>query len=145
MRVFLCLCICVSSLMQITQIKETCLYVNDLSACKSFYHDLLGLEVINEVVGKHVFFRAGTSVLLCFLPENSKTQDTPPPHYAHGKQHIAFEVAAKDYEDSKNSLRSKGIVITYEHTWPHGRKSAYFEDNQGHVLEIVPSGLWDSA
>jgi catechol 2,3-dioxygenase-like lactoylglutathione lyase family enzyme len=143
MQVFLCLAIFVSSLMQILQIKETCLYVDDLMACKTFYHDLLGLEVISLVEGNHVFFRAGTSVLLCFLPEKSKLQSKPPPHYAQGKQHIAFEVAAETYEAAKNYLHAKDIVITYEHTWPHGRKSAYFEDNQGHVLEIVPTGLWD--
>lgn len=129
--------------MQFQQIKETCLYIRDLEKAKAFYHGLLGLPIISDVPDKLAFFRLGTSVLLCFNPDHSKEQDIPPPHYAEGKQHIAFEVDKDAYETSKQELITKGIEITYEHTWPNGQLSAYFEDPEGHVLEIVPSGLWD--
>ena len=129
--------------MQINQIKETCLYIKDLEKAKDFYHGKLGLSVITHVPDRLVFFRVGTSVLLCFNPEYSKDQEIPPPHFAKGKQHIAFEVPVDDYADSKAELEEKGITITYEHKWPNGKLSAYFEDLEGHVLEIVPSGLWD--
>lgn len=131
--------------MQITQIKETCLYIKDLERAKSFYHGLLGLPIITYVPDKLIFFRSGSSVLLCFEPEHSKTQDIPPPHFAYGKQHIAFEVKASGYEAAKVELIQKGIEITYEHEWPNGKHSAYFEDPEGHVLEIVPAGLWDAS
>jgi catechol 2,3-dioxygenase-like lactoylglutathione lyase family enzyme len=130
--------------MQITQIKETCLYIKDLESAKIFYNGLLGLPIITHVPEKLIFFRCGRSVLLCFNPNHSKEQYVPPPHYASGKQHIAFEVEASKYESSKTELQQKGIEITYEHQWPTGKHSAYFEDPEGHVLEIVPSGLWDS-
>lgn len=129
--------------MQINQIKEVCLYIKDLEKAKEFYNGKLGLPIMTYVPEKLIFFRSGTSVLLCFNPDFSEHQDVPPPHFAIGKQHIAFEVPAKNYESAKEELKQKGIEVTYEHKWPNGKFSAYFEDPIGHVLEIVPTGLWE--
>ena len=130
--------------MNITKIKETCLYVNDLEQCKAFYQDKLGLELINYVPGKHIFFNAGGSVLLIFNPSDSKTKLSPPAHYGGGKQHFAFEVRKSDYQDAKAEIRKKGIAIIDEVTWQSGEESFYFNDPEGNVLEIVPDrGIWD--
>jgi catechol 2,3-dioxygenase-like lactoylglutathione lyase family enzyme len=128
--------------LHILQIKETCIYSRDLPMMMEFYHGLLGLEVIHHLPGKHVFFRAGTSVLLCFNPDDSRQKVSPPPHYAEGKYHFAFEVAAHTYEAHKEEVRRLGIPILDEVTWQNGRKSFYFEDPAGNVLEIVPEGIW---
>ena len=130
--------------MQFTQIKEVCFYSKNLELIKAFYHQKLGLEIISDVANKLVFFRAGSSVLLCFNPEHSANQDVPPPHYAQGKPHFAFEVPREDYEKTKQELNGLGISIDYEHVWPSKMKSAYFSDPEGNVLEIVPSGLWEA-
>jgi catechol 2,3-dioxygenase-like lactoylglutathione lyase family enzyme len=130
--------------MKFLKIKETCLYVHDLEAAQSFYHGKLGLEVINYLPGKHIFFRAGSSVLLCFNPEDSRQKKSPPAHYGGGKQHFAFEVPQADYEESRRSVLSLGIAITDEVEWSNGQKSFYFEDPEGNVLEILPEGaIWD--
>lgn len=129
--------------MNIKQIKETCIYMRDLDQARNFYHGLLGLPVISHVDGKHIFFRAGASVLLCFNPEDSKNKKSPPPHYSEGKYHFAFEVPESDYQNEKQKLISKGIQITDEVEWQNGLKSSYFEDPAGNVLEIVPEGVWD--
>ena len=129
--------------MNIKQIKETCIYMRDLEQARNFYHGLLGLPVISHVDGKHIFFRAGASVLLCFNPEDSKSKKSPPPHFSEGQYHFAFEVPESDYLKEKQSLISKGIQITDEVEWKNGLKSCYFEDPAGNVLEIVPEGVWD--
>ncbi len=129
--------------MKIKQIKETCIYIHDLDQARSFYHGQLGLPIVSYVEGKHIFFRAGTSVLLCFNPDESRNKKSPPPHFAKGKYHFAFEVAPEDYETEKQSLISKGILITDEVIWKSGLKSCYFEDPAGNVLEIVPEGIWN--
>jgi catechol 2,3-dioxygenase-like lactoylglutathione lyase family enzyme len=130
--------------MKFLKIKETCLYVRDLEAAQRFYNGKLGLEVINYAPGKHVFFRAGSSVLLCFNPEDSRRKKTPPAHYGGGKQHFAFEVPEADYADSRSAILSLGIAITDEVEWSNGQKSFYFEDPEGNVLEILPEGaIWD--
>jgi catechol 2,3-dioxygenase-like lactoylglutathione lyase family enzyme len=130
--------------MKITQIKETCIYFPDLELAKSFYHEKLGLPIISFVAGKHIFFRAGTSVLLCFNPDDSRAKKSPPPHFSEGKYHFAFEVKAEDYETQKQDIETMGIRITDRIVWQTGQESFYFEDPAGNVLEIVPEGIWNS-
>lgn len=130
--------------MNILKIKETCLYFQDLEKAKVFYHDVLGLPVIDYAVQKHIFFRAGSSVLLCFNPDDSRHKISLPGHYGMGKLHFAFEVSESDYLKTKQEIREKGIEITKEVLWQTGKESFYFEDPEGNVLEIVPdSGIWD--
>ena len=93
--------------MNIVKIKETCLYVHDLDEARNFYHDVLGLPVISYLPGKHLFLRAGGSVLLCFNPEDSKTKKSPPAHYGEGRQHFAFEVPKENYERTKAEIKGK--------------------------------------
>lgn len=128
--------------MEIKSIKETCIYISDLNEAKKFYNQILGLPIIGEVEGKHVFFRAGSSVLLCFNPDDSRHKTSPPAHYAHGKYHFAFEVAAAQYQSHKDEIQSKGITITDVLLWKNGLESFYFEDPAGNVVEIVPEGVW---
>lgn len=129
--------------MKYSQIKETCLYISDIDRAEIFYHKLLEMPVISKVDGRHIFFRCGSSVLLCFLPEVTKNETNLPPHFASGKQHIAFEVSADDYIESKQKIIKNGIQITHEQEWSDGQKSIYFEDPFGNVLELVPKGIWE--
>jgi len=128
---------------EILKIKETCLYINDLEKAKSFYHVKLGLEIIHYSEEKHIFFRAGSSVLLCFNPDDSKNKTSPPPHFAEGNQHFAFEVKQEDYELCKEHINSLGIPIIDKLIWGSGQESFYFNDPENNVLEIVPEGVWD--
>lgn len=130
--------------MDFLKIKETCLYVHDLEKAKRFYHERLGLPVISYLSGKHLFLRAGQSVLLLFNPEDSKLKTSPPAHFGGGKQHLAFEINGGDYEESKRQIEGKGIEIIDEITWKSGKRSFYFSDPEGNVLEVVPDeGIWD--
>ncbi|MFZ6012845.1 MAG: VOC family protein [Bacteroidota bacterium] len=129
--------------MDFRRIKETCLYIRDLERAKEFYHDVLGLPVINFAPGKHLFLRSGESVLLLFNPEDSKLKNSPPPHFGGGKQHLAFEVPREDYDKVKSELKKKNIPIIDEVIWKSGQESCYFNDPEGNVLEIVPDGIWD--
>lgn len=129
--------------MNFTQIKETCLYFQDLEKAHEFYHGLLQLPVISFVKNKHIFFRAGTSVLLCFNPEDSKIKKSPPPHYAEGKPHFALEVKAEEYEETKASFQKLGIKISDVVVWKNSQESFYFEDPAGNIGEVVPAGIWD--
>ncbi|WP_194776891.1 VOC family protein [Pararhodonellum marinum] len=129
--------------MNYTQIKETCLYISDLDQAETFYGEILEMPVISKVTDRHIFFRCGSSVLLCFIPDATKNERNLPPHYAHGPQHVAFEVDIIAYQSTKAKLLKKGISITHEQDWKEGMESFYFEDPFGHVLEIVPNGIWE--
>lgn len=130
--------------MEFLRIKETCLYVRDLERAKKFYHEVLGLPLINYAEDKHLFLRAGQSVLLLFNPDDSKEKTSPPAHFGGGKQHFAFEVKTKNYEQCKLEIQRKGIAIIDEISWKSGKRSFYFNDPEGNVLEILPEGgIWD--
>ncbi|GAA4341307.1 VOC family protein [Flaviaesturariibacter amylovorans] len=129
--------------MNVRSIKETCLYVTDLERCRAFYEGALGLPLLSLVPGRHVFFRAGASVLLCFVAEQTEREVHLPPHGAHGVQHFAFEVARSDYDSTRSTLSAAGIPITHDHEWPNGRRSFYFSDPDGHLAEVVEEGLWE--
>ena len=129
--------------MNFIKIKETCLYVHDLEKARKFYHEILELPLISYLEGKHIFFKAGSSVLLCFNPEDSRNKKSPPGHYGGGKQHFAFEVSQPDYQLAKEWIQQKRIQITDVVIWKDGIESFYFEDPEGNVLEIVPAkGIW---
>lgn len=130
--------------MEVLRIKETCIYMRDLERAREFYHGVLGLPVIAYVEAKHLFLRAGESVLLLFNPDDSRVKKSPPAHYGGGKQHFAFEVSGISYHEVKDELLKKGIQIIDEITWKSGKKSFYFHDPEGNVLEILPDkGVWD--
>lgn len=128
---------------EIIKIKETCLYIQDLQGAHEFYHLLLGFPVIDYVHDKHLFLRVGSSVLLCFNPDDSAGKSSPPSHYGRGKLHLAFEVSNPDYELTRKAIENAGIKILDEVTWKNGSSSFYFEDPAGNVLEVVPEGIWD--
>jgi catechol 2,3-dioxygenase-like lactoylglutathione lyase family enzyme len=129
--------------MKINQIKETCLYVSDLNTVKTFYSEKLGLELMSFVENNHVFFRAGSSVLLCFNAEVTKNKTEIPPHYGAGDIHFAFEVDAADYEGSKQEIIDAGIEIEQEVDWGVGMRSFYFRDPENNLVEIVQVGFWE--
>lgn len=129
--------------MNIKQIKETCIYFRDLRLAEEFYHGLLGLPVISRAEGRHIFFRAGVNVLLCFNPDDSRLKKSPPAHFSEGKYHFAFEVPANEYEVHKKEIEALGIPITEAVVWKNGQESFYFNDPIGNVVEIVPEGVWD--
>jgi catechol 2,3-dioxygenase-like lactoylglutathione lyase family enzyme len=129
--------------MEIKKIKETCLYVTELERTRQFYQGKLGLDVIGEVKGRHIFFRAGASVLLCFIPEVSKKPGTLPPHFGSGQLHLAFEVSPEAYEGWKEKIQHSGIPIEQEYDWGRGFKSFYFRDPDQHLLEVVMEGMWE--
>ncbi|MPZ07726.1 MAG: hypothetical protein GEU26_15160 [Nitrososphaeraceae archaeon] len=58
--------------MRFGKIIETCLYSSDLKVMKDFYVNRLGLDMVSEEKGRHVFLKAGKSMLLIFNPENTR-------------------------------------------------------------------------
>lgn len=129
--------------MKISRIKETCIYVTDLKRTDEFYNGKLGLEVISRVEGRHVFFRAGESVLLCFIAAQTEKEEILPPHGAYGTIHFAFEVGRDEYDNAKKAVSEKQIEILHEHIWKNDYRSFYFHDPDRNLVEIIEEGLWE--
>ncbi|MCA9521808.1 MAG: VOC family protein [Myxococcales bacterium] len=126
----------------LSQIKETAIYVRDLQRTKAFYADVLGLPLIGERGGRHVFFRVGPSILLCFNAEATRDEVDVPRHFGEGELHLAFEAEAGRYDEIKAKLEEAGVEIEAELSWPRGGRSFYFRDPDRHCLEVVEPGIW---
>jgi catechol 2,3-dioxygenase-like lactoylglutathione lyase family enzyme len=129
---------------QIEAVVETAIYEDDLEVAETFYHDVLGLEVIGREPGRHVFFRVGDGVLLAFDPEATRKGDTLPPHGSRGPSHFALGVRAESLDDWRGKLEGHGVVIEKEVQWPRSGRSIYFRDPAGNSVELVTPGIWGS-
>ncbi|MBY6138327.1 VOC family protein [Leisingera daeponensis] len=128
-------------------ILEASLYVDDLDAAEAFYGGLLGLEAIQRVANRHVFFRCGSSVLLLFnAAETVKAPGNPrlpvPPHGAKGPGHVCFSQSREQLLQMRKRLQSAGVEIEAEFDWPSGARSVYFRDPAGNSVEIAEPHLW---
>lgn len=129
--------------MKFIGIKETAIYIKDLDATQNFYHGKLGMKVKGRIEGQHVFFEAGRSLLLCFITEKAKNTHGLPSHGAEGCIHFALEVEPDQYTEAKIEVLKQGISIEHEQEWAHGLLSFYFRDPDGHLVEIIQSGIWE--
>ncbi|WP_323775878.1 VOC family protein [Leisingera sp.] len=128
-------------------ILEAALYVDDLDPAEDFYGRILGLERIQRIGDRHVFFRCGTSVLLIFnAAETEKLPGNPrlpvPPHGARGPGHVCFAQPREELLQMRARLMSAGVEIEAEFDWPSGAHSIYFRDPAGNSVEIAEPHLW---
>lgn len=128
--------------MRVPEVLETCVYAADLGAAERFYHDVLGLEVISRVAGRHVFFRCGARVFLVFDPDRTSEGGELPPHGARGPVHTAFAVPRAELSAWRAWLEERGVAIERDVTWPRGGRSLYFRDPAGNSIELAPPEIW---
>lgn len=126
---------------------EAALYAHDLDAAEAFYGGVLGLERIVRVGARHVFFRAGRTVVLIFNPdETAKGGSNPalpvPAHGAIGPGHLCLSAGANDFAAWRARLEAAGYPVEADFRWPTGARSLYFRDPAGNSLEIAEPALW---
>ena len=129
--------------MKISTVVETAIYVDDLDAAESFYHHVLGLDVIAHEPGRHIFFQVGeANVLLAFIASTTSQGDKLPPHGAHGPGHFALGIEQRSFEAWRQHLLRQGIAIEKQITWPAGGRSLYVRDPAGNSVELITPGVW---
>jgi catechol 2,3-dioxygenase-like lactoylglutathione lyase family enzyme len=109
----------------------------DLDATRTFYRDVLGLEIARENVGDRIVFRCGGGTQLVVTQSSVGTKDT--------QTQLAWRVP--DLPAALVDLRSRGVPIeeytapdpvTHDgiadmgHSW-----AAWFLDPSGNVLAVV--------
>jgi catechol 2,3-dioxygenase-like lactoylglutathione lyase family enzyme len=129
-------------------ILESALYVTDLDAAEKFYTDVLGLDLLGKVDGRHLFFRCGDGVLLIFNADATKVPPAPdaklkvPPHGTVGDGHLCFAASADEIVRWRAHLERKKIAIESEFEWPQGGRSIYIRDPSGNSIEFAEPRIW---
>ncbi len=132
---------------RIAGLLETALYVDDMARSVEFFRDVVGLKPLIESARLTAFDVGRGGVLLVFARgQSSEDVATPggtiPGHDGNGPLHMAFAIEAAEYDGWVAHLQAVGVAVTQEVTWPKGGRSLYFEDLDGHVLELATPGLW---
>jgi catechol 2,3-dioxygenase-like lactoylglutathione lyase family enzyme len=129
---------------------EAAVYVDDLDSAAEFYGGLLGLEVVIRHDPRHVFFRCGDGIVLCFVA--AETRQPPgegslpvPPHGAEGPGHICFKAEGAALDDWRARLEAAGVDIESDFHWPNGARSVYVRDPAGNSVEFAEPKLWGIA
>ena len=120
-------------MMPIKGVYEVAVPVRKLEAAETFYRDVLGLELgLRDEPRRWLFLRAGGDGGMVVLQE---TPGDPAP------LHFAFTVDSADLDRASALLRERGVGIDgpYVHDWIPAR-SVYFEDPDGHQLELCAPG-----
>jgi catechol 2,3-dioxygenase-like lactoylglutathione lyase family enzyme len=132
--------------MKFRKIVETSIYSSHLEEMKEFYVDKLGLELVSEQKGRHVFLKTDKNMLLIFNyrvtaseKETSHGAPTPPLMV-----HVAFEIEPSEYEEAKDLLEKNNIQIEKEIVWENDNRSEsiYFRDPAGNLVEFITRNFW---
>jgi catechol 2,3-dioxygenase-like lactoylglutathione lyase family enzyme len=123
---------------------ESALYYShaDREEVLRFYDETLGMR---RVAGwdDGTAYRIGAGVLLLFDRDLVAERDGPvADHGADGRGHVCFVAEPGRYDALRNRIANLGIEITHDHEWSAGKRSFYFKDPAGNLLEVADSDLW---
>jgi catechol 2,3-dioxygenase-like lactoylglutathione lyase family enzyme len=132
----------------LTGLKETALYVADMSRARAFWEGVIGLKPMLAADARFCAYDvAGQHVLLLFTERSSTAaQHLPggviPPHDGSGPLHVGLSVDASELPAWQAHLAAHGIPIESTVTWPRGGRSIYFRDPDQHLVELLTPGVW---
>lgn len=126
---------------------ETAIYVRDMERAVRFYEEVLGLAPMLRTPRLTALDAGNGGVLLVFARgQTAEDSMTPggvvPGHDGSGRLHFALAISADAYQPWRERLTELGVAIRSEVTWPRGARSLYFDDPDGHVVELATPGLW---
>jgi catechol 2,3-dioxygenase-like lactoylglutathione lyase family enzyme len=101
------------------------LIVKDLEAQKTFYRDVLHLDVLGDY-GDAVFFGCGEQKLALFARGHHPRGTERLEGASKGISHLEFRISADDYERVRRSLTDSGYEVLREN----------FEDADGNLFHF---------
>jgi len=127
---------------------EPALVVEDVARAARFYQQVFGFEVLvqsERLASLNVkpaqvllLFRRGASLEDIQLPGGV----LPGGVDAQGRGHMAFAIAAEQFEAWRRWLEQNAVAIESTVRWERGGTSLYFRDPDGNLLELATPGVW---
>jgi len=122
-------------------ILETAIYVDDVDRAVTFYRDVLGLAIV-EVSERLTALAAGPRQLLLVFKRGASVRLPLTPHDASGHQHVAFPIPSTALEAWEAWFVQHEVPVIEKKRWERGGTSLYFNDPDGHLLELATPGVW---
>jgi len=131
----------------VTGVLETALYVEDLPRSMEFYQRLFHFEILFSDARACAMSVAGKQVLLLFkkgasLKPHQAWGGVIPAHDGAGNLHMAFSIAAAEFDEWETRLAQNHVAIESKVKWQEGGQSLYFRDPDNHAIELATPGTW---
>ena len=133
----------------VRRVVETALYVDDMQRAVGFYRDVLGLRPMG--IGERLTpIDAGDASVLLLFHRGATAAGLSfpgghiPPHDGAGPLHVAFGIDVGEFEAWESRLTGLGVTIESHVRWDRGGRSLYFRDPDGHSVELVTPGTWET-
>jgi catechol 2,3-dioxygenase len=131
----------------VLHLAEIVLWVRDMDRSLAFYRDLFGLAVISPPELPNRFLRAGPGEgpvpeMIVLVPHPDPTGAFPTSKPQRPLHHLAFSVAADQYEDLQRRCREAGLEVRGGvHPVLKGVLTFYVDDPDGNECECISCGL----
>ena len=125
------------------------LYVEDVPRAVEFYQELFGFSRLFADSRMAALDVVGAQVLLLFRRGASREPVTTgggvlPGHDSQGTSHLAFAISGDEFVRWEGWLDHHGVAVESTVQWDRGGRSIYFRDPDGHLLELVEPGVWET-
>ena len=133
----------------VRRVVETALYVDDMERAVAFYRDVLGLRPMGAGA-RLTPMDAGAGTVLLLFRRGATGEGFEfaggriPPHDGSGPAHVALGIALEEIEAWERRLAAHGVEIESRVSWGRGGRSLYFRDPDGHSVELVTPGTWET-
>lgn len=127
----------------VSGLAEIVLWVRDMPAALHFYGDLFGLDVISPPELPNKFLRAGPGAdgvpeMIVLIPHPDHSVLFPREKPKRVLHHMAFRVAASEYEDLRERFEAEGIEVRSGiHPVLKGVRTFYVDDPDGNEVEVI--------
>ena len=127
----------------VLHLAEIVLWVRDMDRALAFYRDLFGLEVISPAGLKNRFLRAGPGEgpvpeMIVLVPHPDPSGEFPRDKPLRPLHHLAFNVAAGEYEALERRCREAGLEVRGGvHPVLEGVRTFYVDDPDGNECECI--------
>lgn len=127
----------------VLHLAEIVLWSRDLDASLAFYRDLFGLQVMSPSELPVRFLRAGPGdgpvpEMIVLVPHPEPGAGFPGGKTKRPLHHMAFNVAASDYEELERRCRAAGLEVRGgKHPVLQDVRTFYVDDPDGNEVEVI--------
>ncbi|MBS1724266.1 MAG: VOC family protein [Armatimonadetes bacterium] len=123
-------------------VSEIVFWVKDVEAAKDWYEQRFELELGYYSVGQYAFLKAESFTIALFNPADPGS-DLSKAYLAHtggmrgDLYHVALQVEPGDLDSCAAAIAGSGTPVSDLVTFDSGQRSYYFEDLDGHYIELT--------